>query len=125
MYRAIYDVETKYETLGGKLVAVCYILVGILMLPVAYGGVLWVVGIKARVDKVFADLERLKYGQNYGVSEENMLRWYQISFYFQTFIFAFALIVIVFHFAYKTIKQIRSAQNEQIVLAKIANHSMR
>ena len=41
MNKAIYDIDKKYETLGGKLVEICYFFVGILAVPVGYGVVLW------------------------------------------------------------------------------------
>lgn len=62
MYNKIYDIETKYDSLGGKLVGVCYLLVGILIGPVGYGAVLWWLGLKHRVDQVFVDREKLNYG---------------------------------------------------------------
>ena len=77
------------------------------MVPVVYGGVLWGVGLKGKVDQVFQDREKLNYGENFGISEDNMLRWYQISFYIQLFVFIIVSVVVMLHLVYLAVNKIK------------------
>ena len=77
------------------------------MVPVVYGVVLWGVGLKGKVDQVFQDREKLNYGENFGISEDNMLRWYQISFYIQLFVFIIVSVVVMLHLVYLAVNKIK------------------